>query len=124
MEILLGILFWIALVGAISTYRTQGRRWLGTRCYRVRIVRRNCWIGLAAAFALLLAVYLPENESANRSHPEPAESVTAEEPGGGPRHTASATNVPVPPAPEAEATAEPHPESTNAGDYCGTERWR
>ncbi len=124
MEILLGLMFWIALIGAISTYGSQVKRWWGTRGYRVRIVRRNCWIGLGAAFALLLAIYLPENQSAKRAQPAPTASGPAEEAVGGPKPTAAAaTNAPASPAPEAEATAESGPAAGNTGYYCGTERW-
>jgi hypothetical protein len=124
MEILLGFLFWIALVGAISTYASTGKRWWGTRGYRVRIVRRNCWIGLGAAFALLLAIYLPENGPATANQPAATASGHAEAPGGGPKPTAAAAaSAPASPAPEAEATNEQHTESTNGGEYCGTERW-
>lgn len=141
MEILFGLLFWIALVGATSTYVTQGKRWWGTRGYRVRIVRRNCWIGFGAAFALLRAIYLPENEPPNLSQPSPTASVPAQEPVGGPKPTAAAAmHAPASPAPEAKAISTPLPGSSvqptvdaeeaaeEAYDapnalQCGAERW-
>ncbi len=139
-QILLGILFWTLLVGAISTHASQGKRWWGSRGFRVRIVRRNCWIGFGAVFALLLAVYLPETEPPNSGQPAPAASGAAEVPGGGPAG-AAATNVPASPAPEAEVTSTPLPEaspqpSTDAEEAaeeaydapnalrCGAERWQ
>jgi hypothetical protein len=118
MEILLGLLFWAALIAAVSTHLSKGKRWWGTRGYRVRIVRRNCWIGFGVLFALLLAFYLPSNETASRKA-EPAP--TAEEAGTGP--TVPAASVPSSPAPEARATAQAGPPAGNAGYYCGTQRW-
>ena len=55
---LLAVLFLIALVGAISTYFSQGKRWWGSRGYRVRIVRRNALVGLGVVFVLLLVAGL------------------------------------------------------------------
>jgi hypothetical protein len=120
MEVLLGLLFWIALIAAISTHLSKGKRWWGSRGYRVRIVRRNCWIGLGVVFALLLAVYRPGNETVNRgAQPGP----TDEEAGGGPNATGAAASVPATPSPEARASAEVGAAAGNDGYYCGTERW-
>ena len=51
---ILALLFSIALVATVSTYVSRGKRWWGSRGYRVRIVRRNAWVGLGAVFAVLL----------------------------------------------------------------------
>lgn len=114
---LLAVLFLIALLGAVSTYVAQGKRWWGTSGYRVRIVRRNALILVGLVFVLLLAPGLRQSEPVSKS--TPAVNKESEETSA-PNPTApNGPNVAASPAPEAA----PGPANTDVGYYCGTERW-
>jgi len=116
---LLAVLFLIALVGAISTYFSQGKRWWGSRGYRVRIVRRNALVGLGVVFVLLLVAGLRQTGPASKS--ATAVNKAAEE-ASAPNPTADG-GLDIAESPAPEATSESGPANPNVGYYCGTERW-
>jgi hypothetical protein len=114
---ILAILFCLALGATISTYVWQGKRWWGTRGYRVRIVRRTASVALGVMFVLLLSLGLGlrNNEPATKNAPVPNETI---EGAGSPNPTTiGGVNIAESPAPEATGATNP-----NVGYYCGTER--
>jgi hypothetical protein len=65
--LLLELLFCLVLILALSTYWAATKRWWGSHRYRVRIIRRDCWITLAVATAVWLAIYLPRHSPQGHS---------------------------------------------------------
>jgi hypothetical protein len=117
---ILAVLFLVALVGAASTYVSRGKRWWGTSGCRVRIVRRNAWVGLGAVFVLLVALGLINNEPSRTSAPA-LNKTTDEASAPNPTAAGAGASMAAPPAPE--ATSQSGAVNPNVGYYCGTERW-
>jgi hypothetical protein len=101
-----------------STYRPAGRRWWGSRGYRVRIVRCNCAFGLGANAALWLALYMPGRFRATRI-PTPATVACIETPAW------PAPTTPIPGLPTTTDVEEARQAADDTPDQllCGAERW-
>jgi len=114
----IGLLFCLILAAILSTYPSAGKRWWGTHGYRVRIIRRNCGLGLGAASALWLALYLPGRLSPIRIA-VPGTPASIEAPAW------SAPDAPIPGlrttigVEEARQAADDTPDQLR----CGAERW-
>jgi hypothetical protein len=131
MILLLG-LFSLVLAVAISTYSATSKRWWGTQGYRVRIIRRNCWVALGAASLLSLALHLNRHPkgplNTNQSTAASASAVARFETAG-PNAVATpvwpAPNTPIPGLNTTIGFEEARQAEDDTPDrlHCGAERW-